>query len=221
MKTIIAVNGSPRTKWNTATLLRHALKGAGDAGAQVETIDLYKFDFKGCVSCFGCKRKGVTVETCVVKDELQPVLQRIAQADGLILGSPIYYGSVTGVMRCFLERLLFPHWGYYDKKPSSFPRAIPTAFIYTMNAPGFALELLGYRKSFKQNRKRLTYLTGVRSEILTSTETSQFDDYANYSASRFNAARITVRHENVFPEDCAKAYAIGKRMAESACNKNH
>ena len=212
MKTIIAINGSPRTKRNTATLLQHALKGAKDAGAQVEMIDLYKLDFKGCISCFGCKRKDVTVETCVVKDELQPVLQRITQADGLILGSPVYFANVTGEMRSFLERFLFPYRSY-DKQPSHFPKKIPTAFIYTMNAPAFALGLIGYKKQFKYYRKLLTFVTGGRSEILTSTETRQFDDYQKYAASRFNAARHMERHEKVFPEDCRKAYEIGRKMA--------
>lgn len=82
MKKIIAINGSPRTKWNTAALLQNALDGSASAGAEVEMIDLYKLDFKGCISCFGCKRKGAKVETCIVKDALQPVLQRLREADG-------------------------------------------------------------------------------------------------------------------------------------------
>lgn len=56
MKKIIAINCSPRSTWNTATLVREAAKGAEAQGAQVAVIDLYKLEkFTGCISCFGCK----------------------------------------------------------------------------------------------------------------------------------------------------------------------
>ena len=56
MKKIIAINCSPRTVWNTATLVREAAKGAGEQGVEGEVIDLYKLEkFTGCISCFGCK----------------------------------------------------------------------------------------------------------------------------------------------------------------------
>lgn len=214
MKKIIAINGSPRKNWNTQTLLQQALKGAEDAGAQTEMLDLYKLDFKGCISCFGCKRAGVLVETCIVKDELMPILKRITEADGLILGSPIYFSNVPGEMRSFLERFIFPYYSY-DKQPSQFPKPIPTAFIYTMNAPKFALGLIGYRKLFSSHRKLLTHVTHKESQILTSTETRQFNDYSKYAASRFNAARHNERHEKVFPKDCAKAYQMGWEMGQT------
>ena len=54
---IIALNGSPRKNWNTALLLENALKGAKDAGAETEMVHLYDINFKGCISCFLCKRQ--------------------------------------------------------------------------------------------------------------------------------------------------------------------
>jgi len=53
----IAVNGSPRKTWNTAQLLKKALEGAAGAGAETKIIHLYDLNFKGCTSCFACKRK--------------------------------------------------------------------------------------------------------------------------------------------------------------------
>ena len=50
----IAINGSPRKKWNTAILLENALKGAESEGAETEIINLYDLDYKGCKSCFAC-----------------------------------------------------------------------------------------------------------------------------------------------------------------------
>jgi multimeric flavodoxin WrbA len=58
MSIVIAVNGSPRKRWNTAMMLEHALKGAESKGAETELIHLYDLDFKGCTSCFACKLKG-------------------------------------------------------------------------------------------------------------------------------------------------------------------
>ena len=98
---IIAVNGSPRKNWNTHILLENALNGAKELGAETELINLYDYNYKGCTSCFACKRKGVTLNKCAMKDDLEPILQKITECDGLILGSPIYYVSVTGEMKSF------------------------------------------------------------------------------------------------------------------------
>ena len=68
---IIAVNGSPRKTWNTATLLHHALDGAASRGADTELVHLYDLDFKGCISCFSCKLKnGGCYGRCAVNDGL-------------------------------------------------------------------------------------------------------------------------------------------------------
>jgi multimeric flavodoxin WrbA len=54
----MAFNGSPRKKWNTATLLERALEGAGSQGAKTELIHLYDIDYKGCISCFAWTKGG-------------------------------------------------------------------------------------------------------------------------------------------------------------------
>ena len=65
MKKIIAINGSPRSGWNTDILVREAAAGAASTGAEVEVIDLYKLDkFTGCVSCFGCKTETTWASVC-------------------------------------------------------------------------------------------------------------------------------------------------------------
>jgi multimeric flavodoxin WrbA len=126
-KKIIAVNGSPRKKWNTATLLEKAMEGASSAGARTELIHLYDLDFKGCISCFACKtRGGKSYGRCAVTDDLTPVFQEIEEADAVVLGSPIYFGAVTGEMRSFLERWLFPYLTYTDPPQTLFPKKIRT-----------------------------------------------------------------------------------------------
>jgi multimeric flavodoxin WrbA len=58
---VMAFNGSPRKKWNTATLLEKALEGASSQGAETELIHLYDLDHKGCISCFACKTTGGSI----------------------------------------------------------------------------------------------------------------------------------------------------------------
>ena len=130
----IAVNGSPRKSWNTATLLKKALQGCRARGAKTEIVHLYDHHYQGCISCFSCKKiGGKSYGRCAQSDELTLILERVAGADILLLGSPFYFHTETGEMRSFMERLLFPHLTYTPTHASIFPRRIPTALVYTMN----------------------------------------------------------------------------------------
>lgn len=130
----IAVNGSPRRNGNTVTLRNHALEGAKSQGFDTEIINLYTLNYKGCVSCFYCKRKDKQHGTCALKDDLSPVLEKLAHADMLIFGSPIYYDNISSGMAAFLERFLFSNFLYSFEIPTVFPKVIPTGFIYNMNS---------------------------------------------------------------------------------------
>jgi len=210
---VIAVNGSPRKKWNTATLLRKALDGATSRGAAAELVHLYDIDFKGCISCFACKTKGgKNYGRCAVKDGLAHLLENIAAADVLILGSPVYLGTVTGEMRSFMERLLFPYLAYTDPPGSVFPGKLRTAFIYTLGVDEALAEVRGFASHFALNESLLQLIFG-NTETLCSYDTYQFDDYAKYVAPRWNPEAKAKRRAEVFPEDCAKAYALGARLA--------
>lgn len=93
MRKIVAINGSPRSGWNTDILVREAPAGAASAGAGIEIIDLYKLEkFTGCVSCFGCKTEE-NLGKCIYRDGLADVMGKIRTADGLILGNPVYLGG--------------------------------------------------------------------------------------------------------------------------------
>ncbi|MDD4321020.1 MAG: flavodoxin family protein [Acidaminococcaceae bacterium] len=212
MKKIIAINGSPRKNGNTATLLNKALEGAKEQGAETEIINLYDLNYKGCISCFACKRKGgKSYGKCICADELLPILQKIEQADALILGSPIYLGIVTGEMRSFMERLLYPYLVYEEKGSTLFPRKIPTGFIYTMNVNEEKVKELGYEYNFKLNERFMEIISGS-SEYLVVTDTYQFDDYSKYVAPKFNVTQKAQRRQSEFPNDCLKAFAMGARF---------
>lgn len=206
---VMAVNGSPRKTWNTATLLEKALEGAGAQGAETRLVHLYDLDFKGCVSCFSCKmRKGESYGKCAVQDDLTPIYAEIREADALILGSPIYFGDVTGEMRSFLERLLFPCLVYADPLQTLFPGKISTAWIYTMNCPEENARQMGYDRLFARNERFMRLIFG-HAESMISYDTCQFADYGRVVADRFNAAEKEKRRREIFPQDCRKAFDLG------------
>lgn len=212
---VIAINGSPRKKWNTATLLEHALKGAASEGAKTELVHLYDLDFKGCTSCFACKLKGgKSYGKCAMKDDLTPVLDRISRVDALVLGSPIYFGTVTGEMRSFMERLMFPYLVYARPPASLFDRKIPTAFVYTMNLPEAQMKEFQYPVHTGLNETVLGRTFGS-AESFFSFETLQFEDYDKVVFNYFDPEERRERHRTIFPQDCKRAFDLGARLAKA------
>lgn len=211
---IIAFNGSPRKNKNTATLLTHALEGAASLGAKTKLIHLYDLSFKGCVSCFACKRKdSKTYGSCSYQDDLTLILDEIKKADALILGSPIYLGSISGEMKSFLERLIYPYLTYTKDYKTIFPRHIPTALFYTMNVTIEQMKELNYIESLKRNEVFLERTFGSV-ETLYVNDTSQFEDYSKYESSAFDLEKKAIVKKEQFPIDCQKAFDIGKRFVK-------
>ncbi len=211
---IIGINGSPRKEWNTAELIKKALEGAKSEGAETELIHLYDLDYKGCKSCFACKTKGSkSYGRCNVKDDLTNVFEKIEDADALILGSPIYFGVVTGEMRSFMERMIFPYFTYTNPPKSLFPKQINSAFIYTMNIPEEMIEDYGYKLQFETNKQLFTLLFGS-SEAFMSYDTYQFKDYSKVVADRFDPDHKAKHREKQFPMDKEAAFKLGIRMVK-------
>ncbi len=220
MTSVIAINGSPRRKWNTATLLEHALEGAKSQGAGTELVHLYDLDYKGCTSCFACKLKGgKSYGKCAMVDGLTLVLEKIAKADALILGSPIYFGIVTGEMRSFMERLLFPNLTYTRPPQSLAPRQIPTAFVYTMNVSEQMMKE-NYCHHIEANAMVLKMMYGS-TETLFCNETLQFEDYDKVVFSYFDPEERRKRHREVFPQDCKRAYELGMRLVKDGAARQN
>ncbi|MBU4262329.1 MAG: flavodoxin family protein [Proteobacteria bacterium] len=211
---VMAFNGSPRKKWNTATLLGKALEGAAAQGAETRLVHLYDLDYKGCISCFACKtRGGESYGTCAVQDDLTSLFAEIKEADAIILGSPIYFGDVSGELRSFVERLLFPYLVYDNPPRSLYPRKIRTAWIYTMNVSEDIAPILGYDRLFNSNALIMERIFG-HSESLMSYDTYQFKDYTKVVADRFDVDKKEKRRREVFPQDCKKAFNLGAALAE-------
>ena len=206
----IAINGSPRKGWNTDLLLQEALRGAADAGAETELIQLSDLTFSGCRSCFACKRAGAETGRCMWKDDLRPVLDKILAADAVFMGSPIYLGNVSGMMYCLMERLVFSLLSYDDYSKRLFHGHVDSCFFFTMNAPKIYANT-AYRAMMKQHADAMKQLGGS-SETYAACDTLQFEDYTRYAAGSFHEAHKRKVREEQFPKDLQAAYDIGFRM---------
>ncbi len=207
----IAINGSPRKDWNTAILLDNALKGAESGGSETELVHLYDLDYKGCVSCFKCKRKGgKNYAKCASEDELTPVLEKIEKADILIMGAPIYMGSISGEMKSFLERLLFQYHIYAFPSRTSYEGNIKVGFIYDMgmNKERFDSALLKYHT--ESNDAIIRRIFG-NLETVYCFDTYQMDDYTGIEYG-IDIEKKRERRKSEFPKDCEKAFEMGRKL---------
>ena len=215
MKKIYAVNGSPRKNGNTAQLLQKALEGAASAGAEVKLIQLADLNFSGCRSCFACKKLANPSPGCVLKDDLAEILKELFQADGIIMGSPIYFGAESGLYRNFLERLFFPMLRYTNPPSSRAEKRIDFGFIYTMNVPENVMDEYGYN-AYLQSQSQTPGLIFNSRNIYTlyACDTHQFDDYSKYECTLFDAGHKAEMRKTQFISDLAKAFEMGRKLAE-------
>jgi len=209
---LIAVNGSPRKQWNTARLLEKVVEGAKSAGMDTKLVHIYDYDFKGCTSCFGCKRVGgANRGRCAMRDGLTPLLDEIRDADALVLGSPLYLMTETGEMRSFMERLVFPYVCYSNPPTSLFPHRIRNAFVYTMNMGEELAANMGLEDHLKKTRFFMEMVFGS-CEMQVCYDTLQYTDYKAHGNELFDGTAKQRRHEEVFPKDLEQAFELGKRM---------
>ena len=97
---IVAIYGSPRRKGNTAALLKKAIEGARDSGAAVEEIVLRDLKISPCLEIYGCLEAG----ECAIKDDFQMVRDKILDARGLILASPVFFYTVSAHTKMLMDR---------------------------------------------------------------------------------------------------------------------
>ncbi len=214
MKKVIIVNGSPRKNWNTYKMCESFANGVKMASGEAEIINLYDVDFKGCRSCFACKLKGgKSFGRCAYPDGLTPILDKIANADGLVVASPIYCSDVTGVTRCFIERLTFPFFEYKEGYPSIAPKRLKTAMIYTMNVSE-TLSNQMYPDMFDKTEFMIATVFEKPVRIF-AYDTYQFSDYDKFVVETFDKNEKLKHKEEQFPKDLQKAFEAGKNMIEN------
>jgi len=211
---VLAIQGSGRANGNTAILLEVALRKAAELGCNTELVHLSRISFRGCRSCFTCK---LNVEpwnqncTCALQDELTPVLERAKQADVLLIGAPVYFGSLSADVYAFLERLWFPANVYDVAHSSLWPRPTPTGFIVTMNHTK-PEDYAGMLQNICNFNNRIIGPT----ELLTAADTCQFSDYKKYSAALFDTDHKQKRGRELMTSECERA----KDFLEMLVHKN-
>jgi multimeric flavodoxin WrbA len=101
---VMAFVGSPRKDGNTAKIVNAICKGAQESGHEVEVYNLSEMDNKGCIACDACRL--TKVDFCSINDKLTTLLPKIAEADCIIVGTPVYTGQVSGYTKNFLDRMI-------------------------------------------------------------------------------------------------------------------
>jgi len=106
MTKVIAINGSPRKDGNTAILIGHVLEELENEGFETELVQLAGKTIRGCTACMKCFEN--RDRRCVFEDDIvNEYIEKMAAADGIILGSPVYFSDVTAEMKALIDRAGF------------------------------------------------------------------------------------------------------------------
>lgn len=100
MGKILAVYGSPRRSGNTSLLLKEAVKGAREEGAEVEEVVLRDLKMSPCLEIYACKKTG----RCIIQDDFQKVYDQLLACRGLMIASPIFFYTVSAQTKIFMDR---------------------------------------------------------------------------------------------------------------------
>ena len=106
---VLILNGSPRTEGNTSIALNEVARTLNGEGIETITLNIGKESIRGCLACNWCREHG----KCVIDDKTNEVAQLFEQADGLVIGSPVYYASANGTLISLLDRIF--HGTKFDK----------------------------------------------------------------------------------------------------------
>ena len=100
---VLLISGSPRANGNTAIAFDEMIKIFHEAGVETEMLRVGSMDVRGCIACMTCKKNG----RCVFNDIVNETATKFEEADGVVIGSPVYYGSANGTLISFLDRLFY------------------------------------------------------------------------------------------------------------------
>ena len=106
---VLGIACSPRKGANTEILVSESLKGARESGADVEILRISEMEIAPCDGCMTCHESG----ECRIRDDMRKVYGKIIAADGIILGSPVYFWSVSGQTKIFMDRTYALRYPYH------------------------------------------------------------------------------------------------------------
>lgn len=108
---VLIVNGSPHLQGCTVRALEEAEKTLKENGIETERVDVATKDVRGCIGCNYCREHG----KCVFNDIVNETAPKFQEADGILVGTPVYYAHSNGQLLAFLDRLFYSSWGTVDK----------------------------------------------------------------------------------------------------------
>ena len=138
---VLGIVCSPRVEGNTAILVREALDAAQDGGAEVELLSMAGLNIAPCDGCRSC-RDGVE---CQIKDDMEPIYQKMKEADGIIVGTPVYFWSVSAQAKILIDRTLALYY----------PRALANkagAAIAVAGRSGTAMAIVAIQNAFLSHK---------------------------------------------------------------------
>ena len=113
---VLLVNGSPHRNGNTFTALSEVAKALEENGVEAEIVHIGNRPVQGCIGCYKCKERGI----CVFHDEVYMSLRnKLTEADGIVIGSPVYFGGPSGSLCALLDRLFYSCGQLAQYKPAA------------------------------------------------------------------------------------------------------
>lgn len=201
LKTIV-INAGPKKRGFNAEMAKSALRGAQSVGAEVEFIDLYRLKFTGCLSCLICMRDDFESCKCFLRDDLSPLIDRILDADCLLIAAPIFFSNPSSHYMALLERLIFCIVS--NKGENLFKGKVNVGLIYTFHYDKSYFEE-SVRPHFKHSEDILKMLNG-EVEIYSA----EYDSKKTYSTTI--DGEISSEDE-YFTLNLEKAYEIGAKLS--------
>ncbi|MFH1406500.1 MAG: flavodoxin family protein [Candidatus Omnitrophota bacterium] len=184
---VLALLASPRRNGNTEILLDEAIRGARSKGANVEKIAINNLKFLPCQNCGGCDKTGI----CVIKDDMQKIYRKIKYADGIIIASPVYFGSLSAQAKAMIDRFQSAWVGKYMLK-NKIAGKKKGVFLCVSGS--------GNRKFFEAARKIVKYLFATND--------------IRYKADFFAPRADKKGDIRKYPDALKKAYALGEGLVK-------
>lgn len=168
---VIGIAGSPRTGGNTETLVKNILSGAKEQGAETKLFNLSKMAIASCKSCGFCR----TNSHCDTKDDMHLIYQEIHDANGIVIGSPVYMWQMSGLTKIFIDRLLpFLNQNF----ASRLPRRTKLILAYTQGQG----DVNAFKSYFEQTAAMMNFLGFNVLETIVAGGTMAKNDIARQTA---------------------------------------
>ncbi len=156
MKKILAFNGSPKMEGNTADVIDKILEGARSADVKIEKVHLNNLKMDGCQALEVCRSTGV----CAHDDSFSPYYKKINEADCFIFASPLYFGRVTGQMKCLIDRL-YPYIDdNFNSRMKKGKKAV-LALTWAASGPGYGNSELDFWATYFSRHMEVVAKIGV------------------------------------------------------------